>query len=430
MDLENEDDESPPGQPAEEKEGTTPRKNNEQINQQLSSFDKMFSNWKENYEKWKLENRNNPDRSYVESYTAQMEAMKMQLLEKRNKMNMSQTMIKNWHSEDGRVEVKPYLEPSSSSDENKSNIPSAEDLAKKLLDDDEEDVNPKMKRSRWGINDEEQNVSTKKSRWESSESSDNLDIGQMRRAPAHNSHVMNSNTRRFPFNPQNARGRGFVKRGHFNQFPGHQAQGPSSDYENFWKPSQVKDYSKSQNIPNNGHRHPPGAGRGFRPQTFDYSHGGRARGSPAGRGGGGGFQVGRSSASPSPAVVSRGKVVAVETLLTEGRLSRPAKIVIILRGVPGAGKSHLARLIKEKEVEMGGEQPRTMALDDYFECDGEYLYEPDMEDSYRANLLKRFKKNIDAGLFQFMLVDAINDKVSKFREFWSYAKQNGYEVRI
>ena len=125
-----------------------------------------------------------------------------------------------------------------------------------------------------------------------------------------------------------------------------------------------------------------------------------------------------------------GKVVAVETLLTEGRLSRPAKIVIILRGVPGAGKSHLARLIKEKEVEMGGEQPRTMALDDYFECDGEYLYEPDMEDSYRANLLKRFKKNIDAGLFQFMLVDAINDKVSKFREFWSYAKQNGYEVRI
>lgn len=120
----------------------------------------------------------------------------------------------------------------------------------------------------------------------------------------------------------------------------------------------------------------------------------------------------------------------METLLTEGRLSRPAKIVIILRGVPGAGKSHLARLIKEKEVEMGGEQPRTMALDDYFECDGEYLYEPDMEDSYRANLLKRFKKNIDAGLFQFMLVDAINDKVSKFREFWSYAKQNGYEVRI
>ena len=127
--------------------------------------------------------------------------------------------------------------------------------------------------------------------------------------------------------------------------------------------------------------------------------------------------------------MNTGKVVSLESILTEERTSRPGKIVIILRGVPGAGKSHLARLIKEKEVEMGGEQPRTMALDDYFECDGEYEYEPDLEQSYRANLLKSFKKNIDAGLFQFILVDAINDKVNHFREFWSYAKQNGYEVR-
>ena len=140
----------------------------------------------------------------------------------------------------------------------------------------------------------------------------------------------------------------------------------------------------------------------------------------------------RSSASPSPSpapVVNTGKVVSLESILTEERTTRPAKIVIILRGLPGAGKSHLARLIKEKEVEMGGEQPRTMALDDYFECDGEYEYEADMEQSYRANLLKSFKKNIDAGLFQFLLVDAVNDKVNHFREFWSYAKQNGYEVR-
>jgi len=139
----------------------------------------------------------------------------------------------------------------------------------------------------------------------------------------------------------------------------------------------------------------------------------------------------RNIVSPQPVpVVSSGKVVTVETLLTEQRQSRPGKIVIILRGLPGAGKSHLAKLMKEKEVEMGGEQPRTMALDDYFECDGEYLYEAELEQSYRANLLKSFKKNIDAGLFQFILVDAINDKVNKFRDFWSYAKQNGYEVYI
>ena len=86
-----------------------------------------------------------------------------------------------------------------------------------------------------------------------------------------------------------------------------------------------------------------------------------------------------------------------------------------------------------------------MCLDDYFDCDGEYEYEEDMEEAYRsdicdmrliingkmfrASFLKSFKKNIDAGLFSFLIVDAVHCKTSQYREFWSYAKQNGYEVR-
>ena len=86
-----------------------------------------------------------------------------------------------------------------------------------------------------------------------------------------------------------------------------------------------------------------------------------------------------------------------------------------------------------------------MCLDDYFDCDGEYEYEEDMEEAYRsdicnimrliisgkmfrASFLKSFKKNIDAGLFSFLIVDAVHCKTSQYREFWSYAKQNGYEV--
>ena len=400
------------------------------LSPQLRSFDKMFSSWEENYEKWKSDNRSNPDRGYVESYTAQMEAMRLQLLEKRGRINMSAaTVMKhNWNSEDGRVSVKSYLEPPV---EGKPNtMASAEELAKKLLEEDyeEESSGPQAKRSRWETN--EDDAPPKKSRWES-ESRDNLDIGQMRRKPTNpgNNLMPPSNTPRFPFNPQagnhlkmsqNVRGRGgFGQRGHYSQFGGRDSTNIQT-----WNPSQVRDYSNNRYAGD------------FRPQTFDYSHGGRgrggARGNPQGRGGRGWFQPLRSSASPSPSsvpVVNTGKVVTLESILTEERTSRPGKIVIILRGVPGAGKSHLARLIKEKEVEMGGEQPRTMALDDYFECEGEYEYEPDMEQSYRANLLKSFKKNIDSGLFQFILVDAINDKVNHFREFWSYAKQNGYEVR-
>lgn len=36
-----------------------------------------------------------------------------------------------------------------------------------------------------------------------------------------------------------------------------------------------------------------------------------------------------------------------------------------MRGAPGSGKSYIAKLIKDKEVEMGG-SARMLSLDDYF----------------------------------------------------------------
>lgn len=60
--------------------------------------------------------------------------------------------------------------------------------------------------------------------------------------------------------------------------------------------------------------------------------------------------------APSPPRVSYNKEVekspprqllSIETLLCPpGRFNRPSKIVIILRGLPGSGKSYVARLIK------------------------------------------------------------------------------------
>jgi YLP motif-containing protein 1 len=37
-----------------------------------------------------------------------------------------------------------------------------------------------------------------------------------------------------------------------------------------------------------------------------------------------------------------------------------------MRGLPGSGKSFAAKLIKDKEVENGGNAPRILSLDDYF----------------------------------------------------------------
>ena len=54
-----------------------------------------------------------------------------------------------------------------------------------------------------------------------------------------------------------------------------------------------------------------------------------------------------------------------------GRFLRPPKMVVIMRGLPGSGKTHIARAIKTTETEQGCEAPRILSLDDYFECDGE-----------------------------------------------------------
>ncbi|KAM9840266.1 uncharacterized protein ylpm1 [Aulostomus maculatus] len=137
-----------------------------------------------------------------------------------------------------------------------------------------------------------------------------------------------------------------------------------------------------------------------------------------------------------------------DILKPPGRLSRPERIVIIMRGLPGSGKSHVAKLIRDKEVDCGGAPPRVLVLDDYFMTEVEkvekdpdtgkrvknkvleYEYEPEMEDTYRSSMLKTFKKTLDDGFFPFIILDTINDRVKHFDQFWSAAKTKGFEVYI
>ncbi|CAG0891337.1 unnamed protein product [Cyprideis torosa] len=142
-------------------------------------------------------------------------------------------------------------------------------------------------------------------------------------------------------------------------------------------------------------------------------------------------------------------IVTVDTILGPGaRSKRPKKILLILRGLPGSGKSYVAKLIKDKEIDLGGNAPRILCLDDYFMTDVdvkttdvvtgravttktlEYVYEPEMEDRYRESLAKSFRKQVDDGYFSFIIVDSINNKIKHFSDLAAYATSRGFNVFI
>ena len=60
----------------------------------------------------------------------------------------------------------------------------------------------------------------------------------------------------------------------------------------------------------------------------------------------------------------------------------------------------------------------------------EYVYEPELEESYRNSLFKAFNKTLDDGFFPMVILDCVNNKVEYFERFWSQAKQKGFEVNV
>lgn len=57
-----------------------------------------------------------------------------------------------------------------------------------------------------------------------------------------------------------------------------------------------------------------------------------------------------------------------------------------------------------------------------------YEYDQRLETKYRDSMFRTFKKTIESGLFRFIILDSVNDKVRHFDEFVNYAQLRKFQV--
>jgi pantothenate kinase-related protein Tda10 len=87
-------------------------------------------------------------------------------------------------------------------------------------------------------------------------------------------------------------------------------------------------------------------------------------------------------------------VDAAALFLPPGRATRPLGFVVLVRGIPGSGKSWLAQKLRSIEVEHGASPPRILSIDPYFLTEAEdgtgavaqeevYWHDPAMEGTLR-----------------------------------------------
>ena len=99
------------------------------------------------------------------------------------------------------------------------------------------------------------------------------------------------------------------------------------------------------------------------------------------------------------------------------------KTVMILRGMPGSGKSEVAKQLKEAAG------ATVVSLDDFRIVDGEYKFIPAREREVVAAYKDAFQAALDRE-DGFIVVDNCNSREWEFVQEWSKAEDRGYMVHI
>lgn len=122
------------------------------------------------------------------------------------------------------------------------------------------------------------------------------------------------------------------------------------------------------------------------------------------------------------------------------------RVFVVLRGLPGAGKSTTARNMLEKLG--GGSDNHIFSTDNFFipftrelRSSGEYVSPEDESSEYKDNWdgeniskahrenLDAFRRAVDNGVTPLIL-DNQNIRARDFKSYIEYADKNGYEVKI
>ena len=108
-----------------------------------------------------------------------------------------------------------------------------------------------------------------------------------------------------------------------------------------------------------------------------------------------------------------------------------AKICYILRGLPGTGKSMLAKNLRDSHI-----HARVFSTDRFFMVDGEYQFDPTKLGEYHAQNLHQATYFMEgcSSVYDYSdalcIIDNTNTQHWEYEKYVEAAKENGFMVQI